>query len=165
MVVNAFLPAIPFLHSGYEIAERFPINTGLDFTDEELKKFPSETLPLFSEYAYNWCNKEQFSPWIGQVLRIRKKYEDLVVDPHPASFRVLHDANQNIQAFARVSEKPKRHLAVVGNADCLHRHTTSTKIETRKEDVVDLLTGNSYAVQEGHIHVSLDPGHCVVFEY
>ena len=37
--VNCFLPAIPFIHSGYEIAERFPINTGLDFTLEESESF------------------------------------------------------------------------------------------------------------------------------
>ncbi len=55
-----FMPAIPFLHSGYELAEEYPINTGLDFTGEELKKMPSETLPLFSEFAYDWTRPAQF---------------------------------------------------------------------------------------------------------
>jgi len=35
-IINCFLPGIPFLHSGFEFGETLPVNTGLDFTAEEL---------------------------------------------------------------------------------------------------------------------------------
>jgi hypothetical protein len=147
------------------LAEAFPINTGLDFTNEELKKFPSETLPLFSEYAYNWLNPQQFVSWVTKILTLRTKYASLVVDPTPASFRILEDANESILGFARVSEKPARHLAVIGNTDFMTNEATATKIVTRKKSVRDLLTGRSHPVQDGHVRIALQPGQCVVFEY
>ena len=90
--MNAFLPAIPFIHSGFEIAERFPINTGLDFTVAEIKKLPSETLPLFSAYGYNWLNAEEFTGLIVDLLAIRKQYRSVVVNPDPKTFVMLGDA-------------------------------------------------------------------------
>ncbi|MEK7671415.1 MAG: alpha-amylase, partial [Bacteroidota bacterium] len=91
MVLNAFLPGIPFIHSGYELAETYPINTGLDFTSEQLKHLPSEKLPLFSEYGYDWLNKEHIGSWVKNVLEVRNQYKEIVVDENPQSFVMLHD--------------------------------------------------------------------------
>jgi starch synthase (maltosyl-transferring) len=165
MVINAFLPAIPFIHSGYEIGELFPINTGLDFTNEDLKKYPSETLPLFSDYAYNWLHRDQFVPWVTKVLRIRAKYASLIVDSTPASFRMLHDPNGRVLAFARTSEKPARRVAIVGNTNFETNEMSGTMIDTKKKSVLDLLSGKRHPVKDGKVSIPLHPGQCAVFEY
>ena len=165
IVVNSFLPAIPFLHSGFEIAERFPINTGLDFTREDLKKLPSEKLPLFSEYAYNWLNAEQFVHLIGTVLAIRKKHRSIVTDSRPQSFRMLEEGNHHLLAFTRLSRDQRTRLGIICNMDHHAVQRAGTRLETTKKRIVNLLTGKKIALGDGVLHADLAPGECLVFEY
>jgi starch synthase (maltosyl-transferring) len=165
MVVNSFLPAVPFIHSGYELAERFPINTGLDFTNEDLDRFPSEKLPLFSEYAYDWLSKDEFSAWIKAVLGLRKKYHDVVVDPHPATFRLLEDGNPHVLAFARIAPHGKTKVAVAGNMNFQGTETVSISLDTAKKHLVDLLSGERLALKGNTVNLAFHPGQCVVFEF
>jgi glycosidase len=165
MVINSFLPAVPFLHSGYEIAERYPINTGLDFTNEELKRYPSEKLPLFSEYAYDWLSKEEFTGWVKKLLALRKRYQEIVVDPHPKTFRLLEDGPTNLLAFARVAPHGRKKIAVVGNADLTSSTEVALALETTKTLLVDLLSGKKLKCHEGKLNTTLTPGECLVFEY
>ena len=165
IVMNSFLPVVLFIHSGYEIGERYPINTGLDFTPEELKKLPSEKLPLFSEYGYDWLNKEQFTQHVTKVLSIRKKYERVVLDLRPQSFRMLDGGNEHILAFARVAHSPGIRLAVIGNCDYSSSEIASVKVNTTKKNVVDLLSGKRFAVKDTSFTTTLAPGQCIVFEF
>jgi len=164
-VVNCFLPAIPFIHSGFELAEGYPINTGLDFSREQLKLLPSEKLPLFSEYGYDWLNKNQFPEWVAKLSRIRRKYAELIANPEPRTFRMLSDHNDHLIAFARVSDDEKTKLAVVANANLLAEESVSIKIDSAESYVIDLLSRKRKEVRDHHIHVTLAPGECLVFEY
>jgi hypothetical protein len=165
MAVNAFLPAVPFLHSGYEIAERFPINTGLDFTNEELKRYPSERLPLFSEHAYDWASKEEFTSWVKSVLAVRARYRDLIVDPDPATFHVLKDPSPAVIAYARVASHGRKKIAVVTNAAFDEPVHTALRIDTSREQVVDILTCRKAKVSDGFLRLTLGRGECWIFEY
>ncbi len=165
MVVNSFLPAVPFIHSGYELTERYPINTGLDFTSEDLERFPSEKLPLFSEYAYDWLSKDEFSAWIKTVLAVRQKYHDVIVDPHPSTFQMLEDSNPHILAFARVAPHAKKQLAVVGNMNFREKETVGIGLNTAKNHLVDLLSGDKLTLKGNTVNLVLHPGQCVVFEF
>ncbi|MBM2845462.1 MAG: alpha amylase catalytic region, partial [Bacteroidetes bacterium] len=164
-VVNNFLPAIPFLHSGFELGEEYPINTGLDFTTDQLRHLPSEKLPLFSEYAYDWLNKGQFTSWVARVSAIRRRYARLINDTDPQTFIMLHDHNDHILAFARLSDSMKKRVAVIGNTDYHSSAAAAVRIDTTKKQVVDLLSGKKFAVQANHLHATLQPGQCLVFEY
>jgi hypothetical protein len=164
-VINNFLAAIPFIHSGFELAERYPINTGLDFTKDELKHLPSEKLPLFSEYAYDWLNKAQFSEFVAKVSKIRAKYRDLIVDASPQSFVMLHESNEHFLSFVRVSESMKQRIAVVSNTNYTSPEQSWVRIETSKKHITDLLTGEHIEVKDNHINVTLQAGQCLVFEY
>ncbi len=163
--VNAFLPAIPFIHSGFELAERFPINTGLDFTADELKKLPSETLPLFSEYGYNWLSAEEFTGMITAVLAIRKRYQTIVVDPHPRAFSLLEEPNLRILSFERRSEDGHTRLSVIGNMDCEAPQWAATKMQTHRHTLTNLLTGKRVTLTDGTVRVELAPGECLVIAH
>jgi hypothetical protein len=165
MVVNGFLPAIPFIHSGYELAERYPINTGLDFTVEQIRALPSDRLPLFSEYAYNWLSAEEFTPFVGRVLALRARYTEIVVDPSPASFRILEGDNPAVIAFARLSSDGSRKIAVAGNADFASPAAFHMRLDTAVRSVTDLIGGRSYDLNDGVLAATLEPGACCVFEY
>ncbi len=164
-VINAFLPGIPFLHSGYELAERFPINTGLDFTSAQIRALPSEKLPLFSEGGYNWISQEQFAPLIAKVQSVRKKYRSLVVQSTPATMQMLHEGNTHVLSFARVVPGGKLRVAVIGNMDFHATQMSKTTLNTTKTQVVDLLSGKRVHLMHGVLNVALGPGECLVFEY
>ena len=165
LVVNAFLPAVPFIHSGFELGGKFPINTGLDFTQEQLRQFPSEKLPLFSEGGYDWESQDQFVGLIRKVMLIRSKVAGIVTDPHPSSFALLEDRNQRILAFARVARVSRKRIAVVGNTNYTGSEETCVKLDTPKKTVTDLLTGKKLPVRDHHVRASLAPGGSLVFEF
>jgi glycosidase len=165
MVINAFLPGIPFIHSGYELGEVHPINTGLDFTLDQLRHLPSEKLPLFSEYGYDWLNKGQFTAWVQKVLTIRKKYKALVVNEQPQSFVMLHGQNEHILAFGRVSDNNKKRIAVVANTNYTSSEQAAIRLDTSKKQIQDLLTSKKIRLNDGYLNVALQAGQCLVFEY
>jgi starch synthase (maltosyl-transferring) len=165
MVINAFLPAVPYIHAGYELAERLPINTGLDFTDEELATLPSATLPLFSARGYNWTNTEAFPQWVSNVLKLRARYEPIVTSPDPATFTVLGCSDAAVLAYARRSEDGKKRLAVVGSMDFQNSRWTQILLDTRRSTVRDLLSNKSLEVKGDGIELALNPGECIVFEF
>jgi hypothetical protein len=163
--VNAFLPAVPFIHSGYELAERQPINTGLDFTPEQIAQLPSEHLPLFSAYAYDWLSKEAFTDHLRTLLAIRAKHLPLIADDTPASFRVLAPDHPSVLAYARLGAKQRRRIAVVANADFTGAVTCAVPLETTAKHVADLLGGGTLPVHNGAVTLKLGPGACAVFEF
>ena len=165
VVINAFLPAIPFIHSGFELAERYPINTGLDFTSEQLRHLPSEKLPLFSEYGYNWLNPDQFPDWIARISSIRAEYADIITDPEPRSFQMLNENNEHVIAFARVDGSGKRRVAVVANSDFSKDQLVSVRIDTDRTHVTDKLSAKRIEVKDSYVNATLAPGQCLVFDY
>ncbi len=48
---------VPYIHSGFELNETMPVNTGLGFSTDDLQQFPADKLPLFSTAALDWSDK------------------------------------------------------------------------------------------------------------
>ncbi|HMD13975.1 MAG TPA: alpha-amylase, partial [Bacteroidota bacterium] len=147
--ISNFIPATPFLHSGFELGETYPINTGLDFTKEDLKRFPSEKLPLFSEYAYDWLNSNSMIPWVRHVSSIRKKYHDLIINSAPDSFQWIETNQKDTFAFKRKSPQAKHQLILVANGDMESPVDISIPLESQKSTVEDLLGGKQFSVSHG----------------
>lgn len=164
-VINSFLPGVPFIHSGYELAETYPINTGLDFTREELEHLPSESLPLFSARGYDWLRKGQFPDWVAKVARIREQFRTLVTDPSPQTIRELPAEGAHLLCFARRSRDGKKKIAIVANTDYAAERSGTVRLETRRKQLKDLLTGRRVAVSEGTVNLRLAPGQCMLIEH
>jgi len=165
MVINAFLPAVPFIHSGYELAERLPINTGLDFTDEELAALPSDTLPLFSAHWYDWKHEEAFPDWITKMLKLRARFSAIITNPDPSTFSVLGCSDAAVLAYARRSVDGRKRLAIVGSMDFQNSRWTQVLLDTERSTVRDLLSRKTLEVKGDGIELALHPGECIVFEY
>lgn len=68
----SFLPnSIRFIHSGFELLNSTPVNTGLGFTDEQINQFPSSELPLFSYSELNW--DKSIIPFIRRINTLRNE--------------------------------------------------------------------------------------------
>ncbi|MBA4313255.1 MAG: alpha-amylase [Chlorobiaceae bacterium] len=156
--MSNFIPAIPFIHSGFELGEKYPINTGLDFKKEELKKYPSDKLPLFSEYSYNWFNENQLVDWIQKVSVIRKKYHSLISDSSPQSFVWIETKSKDLIAFIRKSENVKHNLLIIGNSNMKDKIELELKVETSKKSLDDLLSGKTFIIEQNILIGKMNPG-------
>jgi glycosidase len=162
--ISNFIPAIPFIHSGFELGEKCPVNTGLDFSREELARYPSASLPLFSEYAYDWTSKEEFTEWIKTISDLRNKYQDLIIDQTPQSFEFIETDNINIISFLRVSSKVHYKLLVIANSSMKSRERVSMELPGSKRHLTDLLSGSRIDLRDGLLTGNLAPGQVIVAE-
>lgn len=161
--IGNFLPGIPFIHSGFELGEKYPINTGLDFSAEELDHYPPNRLPLFSEYAYLWTNKDQFVDWIRRVSSIRRRYASLIVESSPRSFSVLETDQPDIIAFERSRKGVKQKLFVLANSNMNEARNFQISLQTKKVSVVDLLTKKKVPIRHFAMNGKLSAGQVCVF--
>lgn len=160
----AVLPAVPFIHSGMEICETHPINTGLDFTPEEQQRYPSEKLPLFSEYGYNWTTGNGFAPinsYIRHILEVRAKHLDVIMCGEPGSMAAIEAENPKILAVLRQANGKK--LLFAGNYNFDSTESCSLKVDTNLASAVDLFSEKSYRIDAGTLTLTLEPGASVLF--
>ncbi|MBI1806329.1 MAG: alpha-amylase [Ignavibacteria bacterium] len=162
--LSNFIPAIPFIHSGFELGETFPINTGLDFTKKELQQFPPERLPLFSQHTYDWLSKSQFVEWIRTISALRRTYHNLIIDASPQSFRWIETDQEEVIAFARVDGRHGLYLLILANSNMNAAIQCSLDIQSKKKRLTDLLTNRSLECHAGMLETSLASGQVGVFE-
>jgi starch synthase (maltosyl-transferring) len=157
-----FLPAVPFIHSGFELCETYPINTGLGFSSEEVRHLPSEKLPLFSEYAYHWQTDHHICNYIAQVSAARKRYADLVTTPNASSLAVFQTSNPAIVAYLRQGQH--KTLFVAGNLNLSRQESFQLPTNSKDSQVTDVISGRTFSVENGIVEISLDPCEVVVLD-
>ncbi len=113
LILSVTVPGLPFIHSGFELMEAKPINTGLGFTDEMIAENPTDTLPLFSEWAFDWTRPDNLIGSVRYALQIRQKYQRLLSNPNPDTFVMGYSDNPQLMTFARIDEEQA--LIVVAN--------------------------------------------------
>lgn len=68
-LASFLLHSIRFIHSGFELLNSAPVNTGLGFTNEQINQFPQSELPLFSYSELSW--NDSIIPFIKQINTLR----------------------------------------------------------------------------------------------
>ncbi|MFH1454031.1 MAG: alpha-amylase family glycosyl hydrolase [Armatimonadota bacterium] len=113
-LINAFIPnGILFVHSGYELAETYPVNTGLDFTPADIKKYKGKPLGLFDITSYNWLNKNNLIKFMQDIMYLRDDYNDILMQPPSKSYKILDAKNKNIMGFVRYGRKDGKKTALI----------------------------------------------------
>ena len=151
--MGAFLPGVPYLHNGIELAEPTPVNTGFDFTNEEVAQLPPAVLPLFSAAAMDWTRAENLIEPLRRVHAVRAKYAELLADATPGTVIPLETANRAILGYLRQQPGGKKALAVLGNSDWHQPQPLTLPHPNAKRD---LLTN-------GPLPAVLQPGQVVVY--
>ncbi len=157
-VINNFIPEIPFIHNGFELGETFPINTGLDFKPEELCLYPSHTLPLFSEFAFNWVSKDEFVDFIRKISAIREKYKKIILNPSCKSFIFHHHSNENLIMFER---KGRTRLIVIANGSNQDQKV-SINISTKKQIVKNIISNKKHKISKSILNYKFKPFECLI---
>jgi glycosidase len=166
-LVNTMLPhAIPFIHSGQELGETMPVNTGLDFSNEDLEKLKGKKLALFDLCGYQWDGTHPMFNFVRRVLSLRKKYAHIVGQTGRESFATALTGQADVICFVR--KDGKNHLAVVFNRDLDNTLAGELELEwaipESLERVNNLLAEPGQKaeipVSKQRIAYSLKPGEC-----
>ena len=118
--MGAFLPGVPYLHNGIELAEPVPVNTGFDFSNEEVALLPPSILPLFSAAAMDWTRSNTLVADLRRVHALRARHPELFADPSPGTIIPLETSNRAITGYIRQRPGSKEGFAILGNSDMLH---------------------------------------------
>jgi glycosidase len=73
VLFNILPQAIPFLHNGFELDESLPVNTGLNFSQQDLDKLQGEQLALFYKSALHW-DSNNIIPFVRKLNAIKKNH-------------------------------------------------------------------------------------------
>jgi glycosidase len=165
LVVNAFLPAMLFLHQGYELGETYPVNTGLGFTAEEIAALPSAALPLFSESALCWNNPDEISGLVARVVAVRREWHDIVTNPSHNTIKFFETTDPRVLCYVRQSPDGTRAMAVVANTDCTAPAQAAVWLNSEYDILTDEISGSEIVKNDQEAFVlPLDPGQGMVFE-
>lgn len=74
LLFNIMPNTVPFLHNGFELNESMPVNTGLNFNEDEIKYFSNQRLALFDKNGMNWDTELNIVNFIQKVSHIRTQY-------------------------------------------------------------------------------------------
>jgi glycosidase len=114
LAMSVLMPGVPFVHSGFELMETKPINTGLGFSSDMIRQHPSDSLPLFSEWAFDWTRPHNLVGSVRYAFEIRKKYAELLSNPDPATFFLGYSNNPQLIVVARQDQKCT--VVLIGNS-------------------------------------------------
>jgi Alpha amylase, catalytic domain len=137
--LGAFLPGVPYLHNGIELAEPVPANTGYDFTNEEIAELPPSILPLFSAAAMDWTRQQTLVADLRRVHALRAQHPDLFADASPGAVIPLKTENDALVGYTRQTPGAKTGIAVLGNSDMHHSQPLTLP---HPDTTTDLLTGD-----------------------
>ncbi len=164
LAFSILVPGIPFIHSGFELMETKPINTGLGFTDEMIREHPAESLPLFSEWAFDWTRPDNLLGSVRYALTLRQKYADLLSDPDPATVFVGYSDNPTLIVFAR--QNGVKTLVIVASASFATREEGRAFLPVCECDLAPLWGTDVAHRGRGAVHLdaSLGNGHMLILE-
>jgi hypothetical protein len=165
LALSIGIPAIPFIQSGFELGETQPLNTGLGFSGEEIRRYTADDLPLFGVGAYDWCRAENWIRSVRHALNIRRKFESLLSDPAPNTFLIGSSDNPHILVFSRRRED--QWLCFIANTDMAHEQRGRAIIRSKQVRVAGYW--GTYAEgmdvqQEIAVNVSLSPGYVLIID-
>ncbi|NHQ60338.1 alpha-amylase [Chlorobium sp. BLA1] len=163
--LTAVLPAIPFLQSGMELCEWYPVNLGLNFTDEDRELYPPEKLPLFSPFSYDWEGGNGLKPlnsYIAKILSIRSRFLDLVLSGEPGSMTIPYVSEPEL--FAVMRSSGAQSLLFVGNSNLYEERRGTLEFSMQNSTLTELIGGETHSICEHKLEISCKPGACMLFE-
>lgn len=161
----SILPAIPFIHSGMEICESKPINLGLNFTEEDRKKWPASQLPLFSAGSYDWTNSnchEPLTDFIATMLTLRKRYADIIENGDPGFLSLPFVSSPDL--FAVMRKGRETNILFIGNSNSENNAAGHMEFHEKNFTLTDMVSGNRYPVTDHRLELETEPGQCLLFE-
>ena len=157
-LIAAFMQSMPFIHNGFELGERIPVNTGLGFEKEDYEKYPPEILPLFSTASINWLNEDNLITYIHFINELRRKYSPNM-GINAKNLVVLNTENTDVVAFLVRNDEIQKEILIAAN---LSDKYTAANIDLcyGVDYAYDEFTGDNIYTKEGVMHYEFHPFRC-----
>lgn len=171
-LVNSMLPrSVPFIHSGQELGEIIPVNTGLDFSNADLERLKGCKLALFDLCGYKWDGKHPMLFFMQRVLQLRQQFAGVISRYDRESFCLVPTGQADVIGFIRRSEG--QHLLILFNRDLDNELASEVSLEwclhTDCQRLENLLADNynqkELMVEEQKLRYRLKPGECCLFAW
>ncbi len=159
-IFGCFLPAVPFIHSGFELGETEPVNTGLDFSEDEIARYPAERLGLYNAVSFEWTAERSIVATVRRALAARSEHLELVTDPTPASLWLPDCTDERLVGYVRVGDE--KGILVVGLFGDGGAASVSIEVPLEDGTLVDPITGRRHRISDGRIRLDLNPWEGVV---
>ncbi len=157
--INCFLPGLPFIHSGFELGEIQPVNTGLDFTEQQMEKHSPSNLPLFSNVVLNWNSSSAFIPKMRKIVDIRKNYLNLTRNFKKGTFFKVNTNNEQVLCFLRKFDKS---VLIICN---LSEYENYAEIEIPNANQIrNLIDERHFEIIENKLKISMSAFDYLFFE-
>ncbi len=157
--INCFLPGLPFIHSGFELGEIQPVNTGLDFTKQQMEKYTPLNLPLFSNVVLNWNSNSAFVSNMRKILDIRKKYINISKNFKKGTFFKVNANNEQILCFLRKFDKS---VLIICN---LSEYENYAEIEVPNANQIrNLIDERQFEIIENKLKINMSAFEYFIFE-
>lgn len=162
--ISAFIPAITFIHSGFELCESNPVNTGLDFSAEDILKYPAEKLGLFSDVQLNWNSKINILEDIKKINLIKEEFISDQDDIFDNSIVLLDTNKSDIIAFIRRSHSNQSEIALVISFSNNIIENCLIDFLSGVSGVFDIITNDYVQSENGKINLNLQPYDLKIFK-
>jgi glycosidase len=158
--VNSFLPGLLFIHSGFELCETNPVNTGLGFNKEDQQRFPPEKLPLFSNLSLDWLKDKNIIDFMRKIIEIRNKYFQDFNDNYSLKTLIhLKASDPDIIAYKRIIKSNK--LLILSNLNGINKSNVALDLNDISK-IEDLLSGTKYKTKEYKLILNLKPYQIII---
>ncbi|MCL2039718.1 MAG: alpha-amylase family glycosyl hydrolase [Bacteroidetes bacterium] len=97
-LINKILPIPTFIHSGFELCETLPVNTGLGFENIDTTNLNDDVLPLFSTSQLNWTNDNNI---IDFIIDANAKLEPYLTNNY--TIKTINTGNKNVVCVELIS--------------------------------------------------------------
>lgn len=155
--INCFIPALPFVLSGYELGEKQPINTGLGFSIEELQKYPQSKLPLFSVSSLNWESELEWSKLLSKIVRLRNELLPIDENFNIENLIYIDVENVDIIAFVRKTYTKRKHIIFIGNLNADKTNQFVLKIPLKTKKIICRISNRFFLIKNDEIQLQLEP--------
>ncbi len=144
--------AVAFLHAGMELGERTPVNTGLEFTPEEIQEWTADRLPLFSDVPLRWDEGGSVVPYYRRS-NAELQAMDVVKSMQPDDPIVVVTDDASYVGYVRILSDQRRGFLVIHDLTGLEQDHAIPLPET----VRFVAAGVSYEKREHLLHITLKP--------
>ena len=168
-VLNQYLPScLPFLHAGYELNEKNPVNTGLNFSTKELEEFKNFPLPLFYSGALDWDTENNLVEPMQKIAALRAKNQNWIAtgDERTLTIHYPENAFGMVIAFERQDAyQPWKSLLVIFNTNLQKDEKFFLQIHgTYNNTYQEYVTQKMYTFRDHWISTELEAGGILIFE-
>ncbi len=138
ILFNLLPDAVPFIHNGFELHEKLPVNTGLNFNQKALEHLADKPLALFYKTSLNWNTRKHIIDTVTKIQKLRVQYPWIF---DGKNLELMETDNQKVLGF--YNKKSGKEAIILFNTNFSQKESFS--IKTVKAKIWrDLISENPY---------------------